>query len=74
MARSKLAECIHWERFDKEFGLLYSEKLGRAGLATGLTVGLHYLKYLCDVSDERVVEGFIENLNWQFIKVNCNFS
>ena len=69
-----LAESIDWERFDKEFGLLFSEKLGRHGLATRLMVGLHYLKYLCDVSDERVVEGFIENLNWQFFKVYCNVS
>ena len=29
-------------------------------------VGLHYLKHLCDQSDESVVEGFIENPYWQF--------
>lgn len=74
MAGSKLAERIDGERFDKEFGLLYAEKLGRPGLATGLMVGLHYLKYLCDVSDERVLEGSIGNLNWQFFKVYCNLS
>jgi Transposase domain (DUF772) len=56
-----LGEKIDWEQFDKEFGLLYAEKVGRPGLATRLMVGLHYLKYLCDVSDERAVEGFIEN-------------
>jgi transposase, IS5 family len=61
-----LAESIDWERFDREFGLLYSEKMGRPGLATRLMVGLHYVKYLCDVSDERVVEGFIENPYWQY--------
>ena len=54
--------------------MLYAEKLGRPGLATRLMVGLHYLKYLCVVSDERVVEGSIENLNWQFFKVYCNLS
>ena len=29
-------------------------------------VGLHYLKHLCDQSDESVVEGFIENPYWQY--------
>jgi IS5 family transposase len=61
-----LAESIDWERFDKEFGALYSEKTGRPGLSTRLMVGLHYLKYLCDVSDETVVEGFVENPYWQY--------
>jgi IS5 family transposase len=31
-----------------------------------LLVGLHYLKHLYDVSDERVVAGFVENPYWQY--------
>ena len=31
-----------------------------------LLVGLHYLKHLYDVSDERVVAGFLENPYWQY--------
>ncbi len=57
-----LAEAIDWETLEREFGALYVENVGRPGLATRL----HYLKHLCDQSDERVVEGFIENPYWQY--------
>jgi transposase, IS5 family len=42
------------------------EQRGRPGLPTRLLVGLHYLKHLYDVSDERVVAGFLENPYWQY--------
>jgi IS5 family transposase len=62
----RLAEAIDWSRFESEFGALYAEDVGRPGLPTRLMVGLHYLKYLFDESDESVVEKFIENPYWQF--------
>ena len=62
----RLAEAIDWSRFESEFGALYAEATGRPGLPTRLMVGLHYLKYLFDESDESVVEKFIENPYWQF--------
>jgi IS5 family transposase len=62
----RLAEAIDWTRFETEFGSLYAEALGRPGLPTRLLVGLHYLKYLFDESDESVVEKFVENPYWQF--------
>jgi IS5 family transposase len=62
----RLAEAIDWTRFEEEFGSLYAEDVGRPGLPTRLMVGLHYLKYLFDESDESVVEKFIENPYWQF--------
>jgi IS5 family transposase len=62
----RLAEAIDWTRFEVEFGALYAEALGRPGLPTRLLVGLHYLKYLFDESDESVVEKFVENPYWQF--------
>ena len=62
----RLAEAIDWTRFESEFGSLYAEDVGRPGLPTRLMVGLHYLKYLFDESDESVVEKFIENPYWQF--------
>ena len=61
-----LAEAIDWETLEREFGALYVENVGRPGLATRLMAGLHYLKHLCNQSDERVVEGFIENPYWQY--------
>ena len=62
----RLAEAIDWTRFEDEFGALYAEDVGRPGLPTRLMVGLHYLKYLFDESDESVVEKFVENPYWQF--------
>jgi IS5 family transposase len=62
----RLAQAIDWTRFEEEFGTLYAEDVGRPGLPTRLMVGLHYLKYLFDESDESVVEKFIENPYWQF--------
>ena len=61
-----LAEAIKWEFFEQEFGALYVEQRGRPGLPMRLLVGLHYLKHLYDVSDERVVAGFVENPYWQY--------
>jgi IS5 family transposase len=52
--------------FEREFGALYVEQRGRPGLPMRLLVGLHYLKHLYDVSDERVVAGFVENPYWQY--------
>jgi IS5 family transposase len=62
----KLASGINWSVFEKEFGELYVENFGRPGLPTRLMVGLHYLKHTYDVSDERVVETFLENPYWQY--------
>jgi IS5 family transposase len=61
-----LAEAIDWQFFEREFGSLYVERKGRPGLPMRLRVGLHYLKHLYDVSDERVVAGFVENPYWQY--------
>ncbi|EMY02574.1 transposase PF05598 domain protein, partial [Leptospira interrogans str. 2002000626] len=36
-------------------------KTGRPGLRIRLLVGLHYLKHAYNVSDEKVVEGYLEN-------------
>ncbi|MFL6336293.1 MAG: IS5 family transposase [Pyrinomonadaceae bacterium] len=57
----QVAEAIDWTRFEADLGALYTEAVGRPGLPTRLVVGLHYLKYLFDESDETVVEKFIEN-------------
>jgi IS5 family transposase len=62
----QLAEAVDWKFFAQEFGALYVSQKGRPGLPTRLLVGLHYLKHLYDVSDERVVAGFLENPYWQY--------
>jgi IS5 family transposase len=69
----RLAEAIDWESFEADLGALYAEEVGRPGLPTRLMVGLHYLKYLFDESDESVVEKWVENPYWQFFCGRTHF-
>jgi len=62
----RLSGEINWSYFEKSFGALYVPGKGRPGLPTRLLVGLHYLKHTYNVSDENVVEGFLENPYWQY--------
>ena len=61
-----LAASVAWEDFDAEFGILYCEDFGRPAKSVRLMVGLHYLKYLKNLSDEDVVSGWLENPYWQY--------
>jgi len=61
-----LANQIDWGIFEQEFGSFYVENVGRPGLPIRLMVGLHYLKYTYNQSDESVVARFIENPYWQY--------
>lgn len=61
-----LADKIDWSVFEKGYGSFYHEKVGRPALPIRLLVGLHYLKHTYDVSDEGVVEQFLENPYWQY--------
>lgn len=63
----KLAESINWSRFDEQFGQTYCEENGRPGIRTRLMVALNYLKYSHDLSDEDVVQGWVENPYWQYL-------
>jgi IS5 family transposase len=56
-------------RFDEAFGRFY-RPVGRPAKPTRLMVGLHYLKHVYDLSDEEVVERWVENAYWQFF---CGF-
>ena len=62
---SRLSNVIDWSEFDQSFGKLYSEGQGRPAKPTRLLVGLHYLKHAFDLSDEEVVEQWVENPYWQ---------
>lgn len=66
----RLAERIDWSVFEDKFGALYATGPGRPGLPTRLMVGLHYLKYAFNESDESVVERWLENPYWQYF---CGF-
>ena len=54
-----LASRIDWASLEETFGKLYVPYQGRPGLATRLMVGLHYLKYAFDHSDESAVATFL---------------
>jgi IS5 family transposase len=62
----RLTPQIDWSYFEREFGALYAEEMGRPGAPTRLLVGLHYLKHAYHESDESVVEKWIENPYWQY--------
>jgi IS5 family transposase len=61
-----LARRIGWTSLEETFGKLYVPNWGRPALPTRLMVGLHYLKYAFDHSDESAVATFLENPYWQY--------
>jgi Transposase domain (DUF772) len=60
----RLAGLIDWDRFDQEFGRFY-RPLGRPAKPTRLMVGLSYLQHTFNLSDEAVVQRWIENPYWE---------
>jgi IS5 family transposase len=61
----KLANVVDWDRLDELFGSTYCPDTGRPAVSTRLMVALHYLKYSFNLSDEDLVEGWVENPYWQ---------
>jgi IS5 family transposase len=56
--------------FEARFGELYHPQLGRPGVPIRLMVGLCYLQHTFQLSDQEVVERWVENPYWQ---VFCGF-
>lgn len=67
----QLAHSLDWEYFNREFGASFAAERGRPGLPTRLMAALSYLKHTYNMSDEAVVEEFLENPYWQYF---CGFS
>jgi IS5 family transposase len=63
----KVARVVDWGRLEELFGQTYCPDVGRPGVSTRLMVALHYLKYTFNLSDEDVVEGWVENPYWQYL-------
>ena len=61
-----LGNVIDWKHFCRTFGASFHESQGRPGLPTRLMVGLTYLKYLHNLSDEKVIKQFMQNPYWQY--------
>ena len=66
----RAASTIDWDAFEREFGPLYHESQGRPGLPIRLMVGLTYLDRMYDLSDEAVVERWLDNPYRQHV---CGF-
>jgi transposase, IS5 family len=66
----QLAGLIDWQGFEGRFGGLYHPQLGRPGVPIRLMVGLCYLQHTFQLSDQEVVERWVENPYWQ---VFCGF-
>ena len=63
----KLSKVVDWKRLEDVFGETYCPDNGRPAISTRLMVALHYLKYTYDLSDEDVVQGWLENPYWQYL-------
>jgi len=61
----KLGQGVDWEVFDQEFGKRYAAKVGRPATRTWQIVGLTYLQFIYDMSDESVDERWVESPYWQ---------
>ena len=68
-----LADAIQWERLDEAYAPFYCETNGAPGLPTRLMVGLHYLKYAFNLSDEELVRRWLENPYWQYFCGETHF-
>jgi IS5 family transposase len=64
-----LAGLLPWSAFDESFGKFF-KPIGRPAKPTRLMVGLHYLKHVYNLSDEEVVERWVENAYHQYF---CGF-
>ena len=67
----RLADKLDWPRFEAAFADSYCEELGAPGKAIRLMVGLQYLKYAFNESDESLVDRWVENPYWQYF---CGFT
>lgn len=68
-----LAETINWKSLEEKLSAKYSEKIGAPGKGVRLMVGLQYLKYMYNESDEMIVEKFVENPYYQYFCGNEYF-
>lgn len=61
----QLANLIEWDRFEVALDGCYSDT-GRPGAPIRLLVGLMYLKYTFNISDEQLAPRWEENPYWQY--------
>jgi IS5 family transposase len=62
----QLADSIDWESIEEELSEAYPSATGHPNKPIRLMVGLHYLRYMFDFSDESIVWAYIENPYYQY--------
>jgi len=62
----KLADSIDWQSIEEELQAIYPSTTGHPNKPLRLMVGLHYLRYLFNLSDESIVWAYIENPYYQY--------
>ena len=61
----ELADMIDWEAIDQVATEPFQPGPGRPILRPWLVAGILYLRHAFDLSDEKVVAGWLERANWQ---------
>lgn len=62
----KLADAIDWQSFEDGLSASFCADNGRPSCPVRLMVALHYLKYASGMSDEAVLDEWLENPYWQY--------
>jgi len=70
----KLANSIDWKAIEEELKEAYPSKTGHPNKPIRLMVGLHYLRYMFNLSDESIVWSYIENPYYQYFSHRESFS
>lgn len=69
----RLSETINWKKLEEKLAEKYTAKMGAPGKEIRLMVGLQYLKYMYNESDEMIVQKFVENPYYQYFCGNEYF-
>ena len=60
-----LSKAIDWDSIEEDFSIYYSE-IGRPSVPIRRMIGLLLLKHIYNLSDEAIVDRWIENPYWQY--------
>ncbi|OQA86892.1 MAG: hypothetical protein BWY31_01109 [Lentisphaerae bacterium ADurb.Bin242] len=72
-AMVKLADTIDWRSFEDGLEECFCADNGRPSCPVRLMVALHYLKYASGMSDEAVLDEWLENPYWQYLSGGIYF-
>ena len=62
----EMRDMVDWSTLDQELGHKFCATNGASALPTCLMVGLMYLQHTFNLSDETVVERWVESPYWQY--------